>query len=148
MIGFGNAMTILNSFDLLVADRERLVAAAVDAQSNAYCPYSNFPVGAAVLANDGHLFKGCNVENASYGLTTCAERNAIAAAVAAGYLNIVAIAVVTDAPTIARPCGACRQVIAEFSSEEHSTTVISISSNGEAVVETINDLLPGRFNLL
>jgi cytidine deaminase len=128
--------------------RENLIAAALDAQSNAYCPYSNFAVGAAVLTADGTIYTGCNVENSSYGLTTCAERNAVSAAVAAGYLNLMAVVVVTSAPNIARPCGACRQVISEFSTEQHPTLVVSISGTGESVTEAINDLLPRRFNLL
>jgi cytidine deaminase len=128
--------------------KDKMLTAAMEAQSNAYCPYSNFPVGAAVLTADGSIFRGCNVENGSYGLTICAERSAISAAVAAGYLNIKAIAVVTASPTIARPCGACRQVIAEFTSEESPTVIISQSGQGELIIETIDDLLPNRFNLL
>ncbi len=128
--------------------RDKLIREALEAQANAYCPYSNFPVGAALLTSDGEVFRGCNVENGSYGLTICAERNAIAAAVAAGKLSIVAIVVVTDAPQVARPCGACRQVICEFSTTDRPTLIISISKSGEAVEETINDLLPSQFNLL
>jgi cytidine deaminase len=127
---------------------DKLLSAAFEAQSKAYCPYSNFPVGAAVLVADGTVFKGCNVENGSYGLTVCAERNAIATAVAAGYLNMKAIAVVTSASKIARPCGACRQVIGEFSNEESPTVIITQSGIGQSVVEIINDLLPQRFTLL
>ncbi len=128
--------------------QDKLTTAALEAQANAYSPYSNFPVGAAVMTQEGSIFTGCNVENASYGLTVCAERNAIAASVAAGHLNIFAIAVVTSAPFVARPCGACRQVICEFSSEDRPATIVSVASNGDAVVQTINDLLPDRFNLL
>jgi cytidine deaminase len=101
------------------ASRDRLRAAAREAAARAYCPYSKFHVGAAVLA-DGRLFAGCNVENASYGLTICAERVAIFAAVAAGCRRLEAVAVIcADAPadspaTYRMPCGACRQVIAEF----------------------------------
>jgi cytidine deaminase len=125
-----------------------MFADASEAKANAYCPYSNFPVGAAVLASDGRIFKGCNVENSSYGLTICAERSAITAAIAAGAVNLVAVLIVTDAATVARPCGACRQVIAEFSNESHPTTIISISKSGDSATETINELLPSRFNLL
>jgi len=134
--------------ELTLALREQLIIEAIDAQTNAYCPYSNFAVGAAVLTEDGSIFKGCNVENASYGLTICAERNAIGAAVAAGHLNLLLVVVVTSAPTVARPCGACRQVIGEFSTRERPTTIVSIAASGESAVETINDLLPERFNLL
>jgi cytidine deaminase len=128
--------------------RRLLISSALEAQDNAYCPYSNFAVGAAVLTTDGAIFKGCNVENSSYGLTICAERNAIAAAVAAGHANIAAIAVVTNSQPPARPCGACRQVIGEFSSVDNPAVVISVSSAGESVEETISSLLPAQFNLL
>lgn len=125
-----------------------LRGSARDAMAAAYCPYSNFAVGAAVLCADGSVFTGCNVENASYGLTVCAERSAIFAAVAASHLDIVAIALVTSSPTIARPCGACRQVIAEFSPAARPIAVVSESLSGEFVVETIEDLLPSGFTLL
>jgi cytidine deaminase len=92
----------------------RLIAAAAMAMRRAYCPYSRFAVGAAVLTADNRVFTGCNVENASYGLTICAERNAAAAAVAAGARRITAVAVVTRTGTPVPPCGACRQVLAEF----------------------------------
>lgn len=127
---------------------ERLLGAAREARSAAYCPYSNFPVGAAVLAADGTVHRGCNVENASYGLTVCAERNAIAAAVVAGCLDFVAIAVSTTAAQVARPCGACRQVIAEFSQVENPILVITESGSGDVVMETISKLLPSTFTLL
>ncbi|HEX5323553.1 MAG TPA: cytidine deaminase, partial [Capsulimonadaceae bacterium] len=116
-------------------------------QASAYCPYSNFAVGAAVLTTDGAIYRGCNVENASYGLAICAERNAIAAAIAAGRMDFVAIAVVTSAQAPARPCGACRQVIAEFSQRDNPIIVIS-ASDSEIAVETINALLPEMFALL
>ncbi|MGD0814263.1 MAG: cytidine deaminase [Verrucomicrobiota bacterium] len=96
--------------------RDRLLKHARAAMKCAYAPYSNFQVGAAVLLRDGRIFTGCNVENASYGLTICAERNAIFAAVAAsaGKPAIVAVAVVNRRGVPCSPCGACRQVIAEF----------------------------------
>jgi len=86
---------------------------------HAYAPYSKFHVGAAVLLTDGRIFSGCNVENASYGLTICAERNAIFQAVAASKRKpkIIAVAVATDPPVAASPCGACRQVIWEFGAD-------------------------------
>ena len=127
---------------------QNLRAAARDAMAAAYCPYSNFAVGAAVLCSDGAIFIGCNVENASYGLTVCAERNAIFCAVAAGHLDFIALALVTSSMEIARPCGACRQVIAEFSSADLPVRIISESILGQYVIETIAELLPSNFNLL
>lgn len=91
-----------------------LVKAAWQAREQAYAPYSKFPVGAALLAADGRIFIGCNVENLSYGLTQCAERVAIGAAVAAGARAFLAVAVVADTGVPISPCGACRQVLAEF----------------------------------
>ena len=120
--------------------------AARAAASRAYCPYSNFHVGAAVLA-DGVIYPGCNVENASYGLTICAERNAIFAAVAAGARRIEALALAcvdatAEAPASLRmPCGACRQVIAEFASPAMPVWVEGV---GEM---TMDDLLPNAFRL-
>ena len=96
------------------SEQAALVAAARAVRERAYAPYSSFKVGAAVRAENGELFVGCNVENASYGATICAERNAILAMVAAGQRSIVSIAVFTDAETLAMPCGLCRQVISEF----------------------------------
>jgi cytidine deaminase len=95
-----------------------LIAAARRARSRAHAPYSRFTVGAAVLDERGRIHAGCNVENTSYGLTVCAERNAVAAAVVAGARRIVAVAVVTGADPAAPPCGACRQVLAEFGDED------------------------------
>ena len=93
---------------------EELVQAAIEARKNAYAPYSDFSVGAAVLGASGKIYQGVNLENASYGLTICAERNAIACAVANGERNITAIAVAADTEQPILPCGACRQVMAEF----------------------------------
>jgi cytidine deaminase len=96
--------------------RQRLIRAARAAMKHAYAPYSNFRVGAAILLRDGRVFSGCNVENASYGLTICAERNAVFCAVAnsSGKPEIVAAAVVNHKGVACSPCGACRQVLAEF----------------------------------
>ena len=92
----------------------KLRAASVEAAKKAYCPYSHFPVGAAVLTAEGGIFSGCNVENASFGLTICAERNAIFQAVACGSQQIKALVIYTPTSSPTAPCGACRQVINEF----------------------------------
>ena len=125
-----------------------LLATAREAQASAYAPYSNFSVGAAVLLSDGSIYKGCNIENASFGLTVCAERVALFHAVTAGRMDIVAVAVVTSAPKLCKPCGACRQVIAEFSRADSPIIVISTTQSGLMVTETITDLLPDNFTLL
>jgi cytidine deaminase len=124
------------------AARERLVAAAVAVRAHAYAPASRFLVGAAVLADDGSQFVGCNVENASYGLTVCAERNAVAAAVAAGKRRLVEVAIVTDLDEPARPCGACRQVLAEFSQD---LKVVLVGKHGRRRVLPLSSLLPDPF---
>lgn len=121
---------------------ERLVQTARRAQERAYAPYSNFPVGAAVLAEDGQVFPGCNVENASFGLTVCAERNAVAAAVVAG-TRPVAVAVVAPGGHVA-PCGACRQVLAEFGV---GMPVVLAGSEGQSPkVTSLEALLPAVFH--
>jgi cytidine deaminase len=99
------------------ADIVALMTSARDARLQAYCPYSKFKVGAALLCTDGTVYTGVNVENASYGLTVCAERVAIATAVTQGHHSFKAIAVCCDTETFTAPCGACRQVIVEFGTE-------------------------------
>jgi cytidine deaminase len=121
-----------------------LLARAREARANAYAPYSRFPVGAALLAADGRVFTGCNVENASYGLTNCAERVAIGKAVSEGAREFAAIAVIgpEDGEPCA-PCGACRQVLYEFGPE---LPVIVPSAAPEGYeVQRMNELLPGAF---
>lgn len=122
---------------------QALFEAAEAAQARAYAPYSKFPVGAAVLTEDGRVFPGCNVENASYGLGICAERNAIARAVADGASRITAVAIVANAARPTPPCGACRQVIAEFAAP--GTPVRYRSPGGEEGRYTIGELLPDAF---
>jgi len=121
-----------------------LARAAQTACANAYCPYSRFPVGAAVLTAEGRIVSGCNVENASYGLTICAERNAIFRAVADGATSIVALLVYTPTPAPVTPCGACRQVIAEFGRD---VRIRAICAGTGCVDYTGTDLLPHGFVL-
>ena len=143
-------MTETTSSETLLSEAvtDDLVAAAREAQASAYAPYSNFTVGAAVLLSDGTVYRGCNIENASFGLTVCAERVAIFHAVAAGRMDIAAIAVSTSAPKLCKPCGACRQVIAEFSRADNPIVIISTTQSGLSATETISDLLPDNFTLL
>jgi cytidine deaminase len=120
----------------------RLADAARRASAHAHCPYSRFRVGAAVLSGDGVISAGCNVENASYGLTVCAERNAVSRAVADGGRSIEAIVVYTPTPEPVTPCGACRQVIAEFGIGAR----IRCICDGPAILEfSLTDLLPSAF---
>lgn len=118
-------------------DQDNLVEAAWAARDAAYAPYSKFKVGAALLATDGRVFAGCNVENISYGLTNCAERVAIGAAVAAGVREFLAVAVVADTGVPISPCGACRQVLAEF-----NVTRIILANRKERLEFTLAELLP------
>ena len=119
-----------------------LIAAAVAAKAAAYAPYSNFRVGAAIETEDGRIFTGCNVENASYGLTMCAERVAAGAAVAAGATRFVRIVVATDVDPPSPPCGACRQVLYEFGTE---AAVESVGPNWNRQWR-LSELLPAAFD--
>jgi cytidine deaminase len=124
-------------------DIRALVKAAQLARQRAHAPYSKYHVGAAILTADGETYVGCNVENASYGLTMCAERCAVGAAIAGGAKQIVAIVICTEDG--GAPCGACRQVLAEFGDD---IRVISVNSSGEIVLDTtIATLLPNSFRL-
>ncbi|HEU5041017.1 MAG TPA: cytidine deaminase [Gemmatimonadales bacterium] len=118
-----------------------LVSAARAAQQQAYAPYSRYRVGAALEADDGRVFAGCNVENASYGLTICAERAAVCAGVAAGAREFRRAVVVTDSDPPAAPCGACRQVLAEFGPR---LTVTAVGPSA-TVTWTMAELLPAAF---
>lgn len=124
------------------AMKERLIEAAIEARSSAYVPYSHFEVGAALLA-DGKIYSGCNIENASFGLTNCAERTAIFKATSEGVRHIEAIAVVADTEGPVSPCGACRQVIAEFADE--NTIIYLTNLHGNTEEWTMDRLLPGYF---
>ncbi|MEE2002184.1 cytidine deaminase [Alkalimonas sp. MEB108] len=130
----------------LTPELEPLYQAAKAAASQAYAPYSQFPVGVAVRALDGSIYTGCNVENASYGATVCAERNAIAAGVVAGKRQFDALMVYTPQAQLTPPCGLCRQVIAEFFLPE----TIIYSSNHQAQLQgwTVQQLLPDAFTPL
>jgi cytidine deaminase len=121
-----------------------LIAAARLASANAYAPYSRFAVGAAVRTVDGRTFSGCNVENASFGLAVCAERTAIFNAVAGGAREIVALALYTPTATLARPCGACRQVLLELG---RAAEVLCVCDGSERALTTASALLPDAFVL-
>jgi cytidine deaminase len=120
---------------------QRLLEAAKKVREHAYAPHSHFKVGAALLTRDGNVYVGCNVENASFGATTCAERNAIAAMVAAGERDLQAIAVYAGSEAATFPCGICRQVIYEFSGDAR---VIVVDNDNVREVE-ISSLLPEAF---
>ena len=120
-----------------MATDDELIAAAWDVREKAYAPYSNFHVGAALLASDGSIFPGCNVENISYGLTNCAERVAIGAAVAAGARSFKKVVVVADTAQPISPCGACRQVLAEFGVKS-----VILANRTERVEFSLEELLP------
>ncbi len=120
---------------------QELIARAQAAQERAYVPYSRFRVGAALLTQSGRIFTGCNVENASYGLTNCAERTAIFKAVSEGEKEITALAVVADTDDYCVPCGACRQVMTEFG----DFPVIQTNRAGAYQISSVADLLPAAF---
>ncbi len=126
-----------------VSDDE-LVERAKEARSMAHAPYSNFEVGAALLAADGRVFTGCNIENSTYGLTMCAERVAIFKAVSEGAQEISKIAVVADFDNPTPPCGCCRQMIWEFSSDD--TEVILANLSGDVQKFAIKELFPEAFD--
>jgi len=121
---------------------EKLIRAAATAREKAYAPYSNFRVGAALLTGKGHCYTGCNVENVSYGLSCCAERVALFKAVSEGERDFEAIAVTCGTEDYCTPCGACRQVLAEFGTE---IKVYMVNCRGEYRVQTVGQLMPALF---
>lgn len=126
-----------------MSEHEVLISAAKQARENAHTPYSNFRVGAALRAKSGRIFGGCNVENATYGLTMCAERVAIFKAISEGEHGFEAIAVVTDSENLTPPCGACRQLIWEFCGD---VVVILANLKGKSEVLPMRELFPKPFD--
>lgn len=122
---------------------EKLIVAAVAARENAHAPYSNFRVGAALRARSGRVFTGCNVENASYGLTVCAERVALLKALSEGERGFEAIAVVADTERLTPPCGACRQLLWEFCGD---IEVIAANLRGDTKTFRLAELFPEPFD--
>lgn len=133
----GELGTILGNEEL-----QKLVKRAQEVYLQAYVPYSNYPVGSAVLFSSGKIYGGCNVENASYGLTVCAERNAIFQAVAQGERELKGIAIAVPTEAFPSPCGACRQVIREFAVD---CPVILINGSGQTRLTSLKKLLPESF---
>ena len=124
-------------------DYGNLISKAIIAREKAYVPYSNFKVGAALITEDNKIYTGCNIENASYGATNCAERTAVFKAVSDGPIKIKAIAVVGDLENYTSPCGICRQVIVEFASE--NIEIILAKNEKDYIVKTMEEILPGGF---
>lgn len=125
-------------------DLAELIDAARDARCFAYAPYSNFAVGAVVESRTGELFTGCNVENASYGLTLCAERVALVKALSTGARDLVRVVVIADTDRPIPPCGACRQMIHELMGSD--SVVVLANLTGERIVMTASELLPAAFD--
>ncbi|AXF54695.1 cytidine deaminase [Salicibibacter kimchii] len=122
---------------------ETIIQRAKEAKASAYVPYSTFPVGACAETEDGFYFQGCNIENASFGLSNCGERTAIFNAVSAGAKRLKKIAVVADTKEPVSPCGACRQVMAEFMDPEAEVVLANVKGDRKKV--TVSELLPGAF---
>lgn len=123
--------------------KEKMFQKALKAKKNAYVPYSQFPLGAAVLTEDGNIYTGVNIENASFSLTNCAERSAIFTAVSEGSRKIEALLIVSSTDKPVTPCGSCRQVINEFADGE--IEVIMMTEDGKELTMTNTELLPGAF---
>ncbi|MBL8860859.1 MAG: cytidine deaminase [Planctomycetes bacterium] len=121
---------------------DALVAAAIGALRHAYSPYSKIQVGAALQASDGRVFTGCNVENASFGMTWCAERTAIVKAVSEGTREFVTLVIATNLPRAIMPCGACRQVLHEFAPD---LRIVVVGADGQRYATILSDILPEAF---
>jgi cytidine deaminase len=128
-------------------DWDRLIAAAEAVRANAYAPYSHFPVGAAILMEDGSIWAAANVENCIPALSICAERNAMSAAASAGLRKPQAVAVVTDTSPPSSPCGLCRQTLSEFLRADEDLPIVMVNTRGEREETTLGQLLPHRFKL-
>ncbi len=148
----GASIPRVHSFRVLLSDQMiknwgfamTLKDAALSVRENAYAPYSNFKVGAAIRSDSGQVYAGCNVENVAYPEGTCAEAGAIAAMVAAGEQGLTEVYVVASSPQPVPPCGGCRQKLAEFGKRDVKVTLASV--DGAELVTTIGDLLPGAFD--
>lgn len=123
---------------------KKLINAAKEAMQNSYAPYSNFRVGAALLCEDGSIYKGCNIENSSYGATICAERSAACAAVSNGHRKYTAIAIISDAKVPTMPCGVCRQFLIEFGDID---VICAASDEKNYKVYKLSELLAHSFDL-
>lgn len=128
--------------ELTSEEQKELIRLAREAYAQAYVPYSHYPVGAATLWSSGKIYTGCNVENASFGLTVCAERNAIFQAVAQGERTLKAVAIAVPTETFPSPCGACRQVLREFAKD---CLIVLVNERGETQSVHLNVLLPDSF---
>lgn len=124
-------------------DYNKLIKIALDYRNKAYSPYSDFKVGAAILFESGEIYGGCNIENASFGATNCAERTGIFKGISEGETKIKAVAVVGSLEEYTYPCGICRQVIAEFGNED--VEIIIAKSQEDYIVKGMNEILPGAF---
>lgn len=124
--------------------KEKMFNKALEAQKNAYVPYSEFPLGAAVLTENGSIYTGANIENASFSLTNCAERSAIFTAISEGKRKIESLLIVSSTENPVTPCGACRQVINEFADGE--VEVIMMTEAGKELTMSSTELLPGAFS--
>ena len=130
---------------MLKDTEKQLIKAAIEARKSAYCPYSDYSVGAAVLTASGNIYTGCNIENASLSLTCCAERTAIFKAISCGETKILAVCVAAKS---AKPCGACRQVMAEFMGKNAAVIMVNLKNNRPSGIirKKISGLLPTAFN--
>lgn len=132
---------------MTLQQQKNLIKKAVAAMQRAYAPYSKFYVGAALLTRERRIFQGCNVENASYGLTLCAERTALGAAVAAGHRSFTALAVVSSGRIAPTPCGACLQALAEFCRPDFVIITVAARNPEGTAIYRLKDLLPRAFRL-